>query len=115
MIKKRKLANNKYSVTFSMPALDSIAGLYLVGEFNNWNESAMPMEQEADGSWSIKLTLEAEREYQYRYLDDQGVWHNDWSADAYARNSLGSENSVVSLVNGTTPAKRAAARRKKLL
>ena len=45
MIKKRKLANNKYSVTFSMPALDGISVLYLVGEFNEWAPSGTPMEK----------------------------------------------------------------------
>ncbi len=115
MLKKRKLANNKYSVTFSMPALDNITELYVVGDFNEWNQSGTLMEKAKDGSWSAKLTLEAGKDYQYRYRDNKGVWHNDWEPDAYARNEYGSDNSVISLTNGTrepSPKKTAAKKKK---
>jgi 1,4-alpha-glucan branching enzyme len=117
MIKKRKLANNKYNVTFSMPTLAGVTELYLVGDFNEWNQTSTPLKQEADGTWSVKLTLEANKEYQYRYLDNKGDWHNDWEPDAYIRNSYGSDNSLVSLVNGLTetPARKVAARKRKVL
>src|SRR5687768_2961861 len=97
MIKKRKLAKNKYNVTFSMPPLEGITQMYLVGDFNEWNETGTPMQKVDDGSWSVKLTLEGDHDYQYRYRDNNGVWHNDWEPDAYVRNTYGSENSVVSL------------------
>lgn len=115
MIKKRRLPSRKYNVTFTMPALDGVAQLYLVGEFNNWDEAATPMEKADDGSWSVKLTLEGEREYQYRYVDNNGVWHNDHEADAYVRNEFGADNSVVSLISGETPRRKAAGRKKKTL
>jgi 1,4-alpha-glucan branching enzyme len=117
MIKKRKLANNKYSVTFSMPALDGISTLYLVGEFNDWALSGTPMEKAADDTWSIKLTLEGGKDYQYRYRDDKDNWHNDWAPDAYVHNQYGSENSMLSLANGDQEPspKRAAAKKKKAL
>lgn len=100
MIKKRKLANNKYSVTFSLPALVGITELFLVGEFNQWNPTSHPMAQAKDGSWSVKLTLEGGQEYQYRFCDNKGVWHNDWEPDAYVRNEFGEDNSVVMLLKG---------------
>ena len=115
MIKKRKLANSKYNVTFTAPPVDGITQLYLVGEFNEWNETATPMQKADDGSWSVKLTLEGDRDYQYRYRDNNGVWHNDWAADAYMRNTYGSDNSVVSLMNRVTPKEKISARKKKLL
>src|SRR5574341_1391087 len=115
MIKKRKLAKNKYTVTFSMPPLEGVAQLYLVGDFNDWNETGTPMQKADDGSWSVKLTLEGDRDYQYRYRSEGGVWHNDWEADAYVRNPLGSDNSVVNLMNGATPKEKVSARKKKLL
>ncbi len=115
MLKKRKLPSNKYSVTFTMPALEGVSQLYIVGDFNNWDEGATPMQKADDGSWSVKLTLDGEREYQYRYLDDNKVWHNDRAADAYMRNNFGTENSVVSLIAGETSKKRVEARKKKLL
>ena len=114
MLKKRKLAKGKVRVTFSMPALDGVTQLYVVGDFNEWNETATPMEKAADGSWSVALTLEGNRAYQYRYFANGQTWHNDWAADAYAPNTFGSDNCVVNLVEEPKPApKRKAATTKK--
>jgi 1,4-alpha-glucan branching enzyme len=117
MIKKRKLPNNKYSVTFSMPALEGVAELFLVGEFNQWDQSGTPMARDEDGAWSVKLTLEAGRDYQYRYRDSNNTWHNDWAPDAYVRNEHGGDNSLISLINGVKeePVKKAAAKKKKAM
>ena len=97
MFKKRKLAKGKVRVTFVMPPLEGVNELYLVGDFNDWSETATPLTKDAEGSWSVSLTLDGEREYQFRYLDDTQTWHNDWAADAYARNIHGTENSVLDL------------------
>ena len=43
MLKKRKLTGGKVRVTFSMSALENVGQLYLVGEFNEWSETAKPM------------------------------------------------------------------------
>jgi len=115
MLKKRKLANNKYNVTFTMPALEGVAELFLVGEFNQWNETGTLMQKVKDGTWSVKLTLEGEKDYQYRYRDNNGVWYNDWAPDAYVRNTYGADNCLVSLMNGVTETKKTTARKKKLL
>lgn len=111
MLKKRKLANGKVRVTFSMTPLEGVGQLFLVGEFNEWNETATPMTKLEDGTWSVSLTLEDNREYHYRYLADGHTWHNDWQADHYVRNKFGSDNSVVNLVTEEKPKK---VRKKKL-
>ncbi len=95
MLTKHKRKNDKARVTFSMPAIEGCQQLCLVGDFNEWNETATPMEQAADGTWSATLELEPGREYQYRYLADGQTWHNDWAADAYVPNPYGSDNSLV--------------------
>ena len=110
MVNKRKLANGKFRVTFSMPALDGVTRLNLVGDFNVWSETSTPMAQAADGSWNVALSLEGDREYQYRYLADGATWHNDWAADAYVPNVHGTQNSLLNL---KVKAKPAAAPRKK--
>ena len=118
MIKKRKLPNQKYSVTFTLRTLNDVDELYLLGEFNGWNPAANPMTKAPDGSWSAKLTLEGEKEYQYRYCDNNGVWYNDDEPDAYVRNEYGADNCLVSLVNGVTrkaPTKKILERKKKAL
>ena len=84
-------------VTFSMPALEGVTTLYLVGSFNDWNDTATPLVHGADGGWSAAITLDAGWAYQYRFRDQDGGWHNDWAADSYVPNEFGSENSVVDL------------------
>ena len=87
--------NDTVRVTFAMPALEGCDRLCLVGDFNDWNATAHPMQRNDDGSWSLTLELEPGREYQFRYCAGDGAWHNDPAADAYVANPFGSENSVV--------------------
>ena len=113
MLIKRKMPKGKYRVTFAMPPLEGVKQLNLVGDFNNWSETETPLEQAADGSWSVALTIEGGRKYQYRYFADGQVWHNDWQADAYAPNRFGSDNSVLNLIAEEQPAKPKPAPKKK--
>ncbi|MFY9302365.1 isoamylase early set domain-containing protein [Candidatus Sordicultor fermentans] len=48
--------------------------VYLVGDFNDWDIRACPMEKE-NGVWVITLDLPPGK-YEYRYLIDGG-WYND--------------------------------------
>lgn len=85
-------------VTFRFPkeAAPEANVVVLVGDFNNWNVQAPPMEQLKNGAFRITLELEPGREYQYRYLIDETAWENDWEADKYVRSSYGNcDNSVV--------------------
>jgi 1,4-alpha-glucan branching enzyme len=113
MLSKRKLPKGKYRVTFSMPPLEGVTQLHLVGDFNNWSMAETPLQQAADGSWSVALTLDGERKYEYRYFADGQAWHNDWQADAYTPNRFGSNNSVLNLVAEEQPAKPKPAPKKK--
>ncbi|OHD72025.1 MAG: hypothetical protein A2177_06960 [Spirochaetes bacterium RBG_13_68_11] len=105
MLRREKSAGGKVKVTFSMPALEGVTTLYLVGSFNDWSNTATPLVRGADGGWSVALTLEAGWAYQYRFRDQEGGWHNDWAADSYVPNEFNSENSVVDLTeSGAGPA-----------
>jgi len=105
MLRKEKTAGGKVKGTFSMPALEGVTDLYLVGSFNDWSDTGTPLVRGADGGWSVALTLETGWAYQYRYRDQDGGWHNDWAADSYVPNEFGSENSVVDLTDaGLAPA-----------
>ena len=116
MITKRNLGRGKVRVTFTMPKLEGVKQLFLVGDFNNWSVSETPLTRAADESWSVALTLDGGRPYQYRYFADNQVWHNDWAADAYVTNSFGTENSIVNLAEAAAPeaapAKKSAPRKK---
>ena len=82
-------------VTFGLPPEVNAETANLCGEFNNWDVTSLPMKKLKSGGFSLTLSLEPGREYRYRYLLDGERWENDWSADAYAPNSLGSEDSVI--------------------
>ena len=112
MLAKRKLGRGKVAVTFSMPPLDGVTELHLVGDFNDWSAGATPLVKDSAGVWSVELPLAAGREYQYRYLANGTEWHNDWAADAYVPNEHGTDNCVVSLKDVAAPAAKKTTRKK---
>ena len=96
MIKKAPSKNpGKVLVTFELPSAIWAERVNLVGEFNDWNTTNLPLHQDRDGQWRITLELDAGREYQFRYLVNGTDWYNDWHADRYVPNPFGSDNSVV--------------------
>lgn len=96
MLKKQYLKTKPVcKVTFSLPAQVQGETVYLVGDFNDWNETATPMKRNKDGSFSATLELPTEQEYQFRYLVNSAEWHNDWEADKYVPNPYSGDNSVV--------------------
>jgi 1,4-alpha-glucan branching enzyme len=96
MLTKGKLLRGKAKVSFTMPALEGVAALYLVGDFNNWSIAENPMDRGEDGSWNVTLGLEP-GSYEFRYYDNLNQWHNDWAADSYVPNQYGGDNSVVTI------------------
>lgn len=96
MISKQYAKNNKTAkVTFELPADSAVAKGALLGDFNNWDNTATPLKRRKDGTLYATVSLEAGREYRFRYLTDEGAWINDPAADAYADNPFGSTDSVV--------------------
>lgn len=82
-------------VTFTLPEAIAARTVYLVGDFNDWDRQAMPMQQDANGTFKLTIELIPGREYQFRYLANDNEWYNDWNADRYAPNPFGGDNSVV--------------------
>ncbi len=107
MLTKRNLGRGKVRVTFTMPPLDGVEQLNLVGDFNNWSITETPMARDAGGAWTASVMLAGGRDYQFRYLANCADWHNDWLADSYQPNGFGSDNSVVSLRPEALPTRRA--------
>jgi 1,4-alpha-glucan branching enzyme len=96
MLAKRYLkSKNTTKVTFYTPTSLNAEAVYLVGDFNEWSESATPMELLKDGRFKVVIELEPEKEYQFRYLVNGDEWHNDAEADRYVPNPYGGDNSVV--------------------
>ena len=70
--------------------------MHLVGDFNNWSETATPMEKSKDGNWTAILSLASGRQYYFRYLINDETWENDWNADKYIPSPYAdADNSVV--------------------
>jgi 1,4-alpha-glucan branching enzyme len=96
MLKKQFLkTKDTAKVTFSLPEAVQGESVFLVGDFNGWDESATPMKRQKNGSFTITLELDKDREYQFRYLVNGTEWHNDWEADKYVPNPYSGDNSVV--------------------
>lgn len=93
---KKKFLKTKCKVTFELPQgiAEGSDSVYLVGDFNNWDEQATPMEKKRGDHYNITIDLDLNREYQYRYLINN-EWHNDWEADKYVPNPFSGDNSVV--------------------
>ena len=96
MLKKQFLKSKSVcKVTFYTPSSIEAENVYLVGDFNKWDEYADEMEPLKDGRFKLTLELEKDHEFQFRYLVDRTEWHNDWEADKYVANPFSGDNSVV--------------------
>jgi 1,4-alpha-glucan branching enzyme len=60
--------NNTKPVNFHCAA-PSARSVYLVGDFNGWDETSHPMRQRADGWWFIEVQLK-HGHHRYRFLVD---------------------------------------------
>jgi 1,4-alpha-glucan branching enzyme len=96
MIERKSLSKgNKVSVTFSVPAdlvQDSVS---VVGDFNEWDDSAHPLKlSKKDGVWKKAVQLKPGR-YEFRYFVDGERWENESDADDHVWSPFFSQNSVV--------------------
>ena len=81
-------------VIFELPSCIWADKICLTGDFNQWDESNLPMRQTRSGVWRAELDLPAGQRYEFRYLID-GHWQTDYHADGNAVNRYGTDNSVV--------------------
>jgi len=98
MLKKNYTKTGNYCrVTFKVPSSVNSKKVALCGDFNDWDRKAAIMKHLKDGSFSITLTLPANNSYRFKYFLGSNRWENDAEADAYAKNSFGSEDSVLTV------------------
>jgi 1,4-alpha-glucan branching enzyme len=100
-IKKQYLKSKPVcKVTFKVES-EQAAGAtkaVLVGDFNQWDESAHEMKQLKDGSFTVSVDLETGREYQFRYFLDETIWLTDAEADNTVPSGFGdAHNAVIAL------------------
>lgn len=91
-------------VTFEIPAGQArCERAAVLGDFNDWNPEAHPMERRQDGSLAATVSLPIGHSYRFRYLLDGDRWENDAAADATVPNVFGSEDSVLALEDAPAP------------
>jgi len=95
--KKYIESRNICEVTFRLPGEASLRAdkVTVVGDFNNWEKEATPLEKQKNGDFTTILELDAGKEYRFRYLIDGQRWENDWHADKYVKSLYDVEDSVV--------------------
>lgn len=81
-------------VTFSLP-VEIHREVVLVGDFNGWDDTGLPLTVNGDGRLSATVTLAAGQRYAFRYRTGDGRWFNDESADDYEDNEFGGSNGVI--------------------
>jgi 1,4-alpha-glucan branching enzyme len=79
---------------FSREGLNTVA---LAGEFNDWQPMSMKLNKK-EKAFRTKIRLPKGEEFKFKYLLNEDEWENDYQADKYIANSLGTEDSVVSTV-----------------
>lgn len=81
-------------IVFELPSCIWADRIFLTGDFNDWRQDDIRLQQDRNGVWQASIDLPMGRTYQFRYLID-GQWRTDSHADGYATNEFGTENSVV--------------------
>lgn len=98
-VEKKTLAKNGVcKVTFNLPSYiaETAKTANVVGEFNNWDTTGLPMKKTKNRKFSLALELPCNKEYEFRYLVDGTGWETDWEADSQTPIPWSDEyNSVV--------------------
>ncbi len=99
IIKQYLKSRQVCKVTFRLPSDGALGAetVTVVGEFNNWDKQATPMERQENGDFVAVVELEIDRDYRFRYCIDNEKWENDWCADRYDPNPFGGYDSIVTV------------------
>ena len=80
-------------VTFICDIDSNGSEVYLVGDFNDWDDKAQPMRRARDGSYRSKLRL-SPGQYEYKFVIG-GVSYSDPDAKHHVATDLGAVISFV--------------------
>ncbi len=96
------MRSQRARVRFVLPAGVEAEAASVVGDFNEWDESATQMKLLKNGDWVATLLLPRGERFEFRYRLRQGggtkggavAWVNDDSCESCA-NAFGEDNSVL--------------------
>jgi 1,4-alpha-glucan branching enzyme len=94
MIRLRPLKNHLTKVTFTLHATPELSHASVVGDFNDWDPHAVPMERQKDGRFQASVPLPAAERYEFLYLTSDSRHLLDDRCDG-CPNPHGGENSVL--------------------
>ncbi|MFE9630063.1 isoamylase early set domain-containing protein [Streptomyces sp. NBC_00190] len=80
---ERKPRKGRTEVTFVLPADAPPGPVSVVGDFNDWQPGAHPLEARSDGTRAVTVTLPGKSEHSFRYLAAGDYWFNDENADTH--------------------------------
>jgi 1,4-alpha-glucan branching enzyme len=97
MIVMQKNSSKKKTkkIQFSLTA-DTATSVSLVGEFNNWNPDADPMQKDENERW-IKIKMLPPGKIEYKFWVD-GEWVQDPENLRTCPNCFGTQNSIVKVI-----------------
>ena len=97
MIRKQKVKKTgETKVTFVISGDHEHAGkVSVVGDFNDWDPSALILKKRSNNTYSASITLPAGQRYAFRYRTPEEVWFNDEAADQYQMGDAGQDNCIV--------------------
>lgn len=72
--------------------------VHLVGDFNGWHQSTLPMARTPDGYWMARLRLPV-GEFRFRYRAD-GEWFTDYAAFGIEQGPFGMDSIVRVTLGG---------------
>jgi len=73
----------------------------LVGDFNDWDPSATPLQSVGDSAWFVVVSLKPGR-YRYSFVVDGQRWMADPTAARAVDHDFGPESSVVTVLSRRT-------------
>jgi 1,4-alpha-glucan branching enzyme len=92
---KNSLTRKTKMIQFSLEAGDA-KKVSLVGEFNNWNPDADPMQRDGNGAWT-KTKLLSPGNMEYKFWVD-GQWIQDPENLRTCPNCFGTRNNILKII-----------------
>jgi 1,4-alpha-glucan branching enzyme len=95
VMQKNILKPKTKKIQFSLQAAE-VQKVSLVGDFNNWNPDADPMQKNGNGKWT-KTKMLSQGNYEYKYCVD-GEWMHDPQNLRVCMNCFGTQNNIVKVI-----------------
>ncbi|MFF4448193.1 isoamylase early set domain-containing protein [Streptomyces sp. NPDC001502] len=82
MLERKKL-KSRTQVTFVLPEDTPDGPVSVVGDFNQWDPAAHPLQSRGDGTRAVSVSLPARSAHSFRYLAADDHWFDDDHADSH--------------------------------